>query len=124
MKKVYLLILSVVLLFGITINANAGLTPKSVWYTIQDYQGRYVTNNASATDGTKMTLTTDASNQGIYWKFLKAGDYWIICSAAVDQTMDCGGSTPTTMSQWQKSTSATNQNQWFLLEEVSGKVET
>ena len=65
MKKFYFLILSVVLLFGITHKANAQLTPNSVWYTIQDYQGRYVTNNASAVDGTKMSLTTDASNQGI-----------------------------------------------------------
>ena len=124
MKKFYSLILAAVLLLGFSVKANAQLTPNSVWYTIQDYQGRYVTNNASAVDGTKMSLTTDASNQGINWKFLKAGDYWIICNAAVDQTMDCGGTTPTTMSQWQKSTSSTNQNQWFLLEAVSGKVDT
>ena len=124
MKKVYFLILSVALLLGAATKANAQFIQNSAWYTIQDYQGRYVTNNASATDGTKMSLTTDSSNSGIHWKFLKAGDYWIICSAAVDQTMDCGGTTPTTMSQWQKSTSSTNQNQWFLIEAVSGKVDT
>lgn len=122
MKKIYSLILSLFLIWTYTQEVRSELIENSVWYTIQSSSGYYVSNGASSTNGTKISLTLDNANAGINWTLTKAGEYYVINSAAVAQSMDCGGSTPTTMSQWDKST--TNQNQWFILEPVSGKTDT
>ena len=122
MKKIYSLILSLFLIWSYTQEVRSELIENSVWYTIQSSSGYYVSNGASSTNGTKMSLTLDNANAGINWTLTKVGEYYVINSVAVAQSMDCGGSTPTTMSQWDKST--TNQNQWFILEPVSGKTDT
>ncbi|MBP3353766.1 MAG: DUF4981 domain-containing protein [Bacteroidales bacterium] len=122
MKKIYLSLICVVisLFSGI---AKAELIADMAWYTIQSSDGKYVTNGASATDGTYITLTTDASDEGINWVFTKVDDtMWIISSGVVGQAWDCGGSPVGQLLQWSKS--ATNQNQWFFVNAVSGKANT
>lgn len=121
MKKISILAI-LILLFTLSNNAVSAIIENTAWYTIKNYKGEYLTNGASTTNGTNITVTTDASNAGIHWTFSKAGSYWVITSAVASQSLDCGGATPTTMLQWSKS--ATNQNQWFILEAVSGKTDT
>ena len=122
MKKIHSLLLCAIMLLFIGQQAKAELIENSAWYTIQNYQGYYLNNGASAVNGSEMYFTTDVSSTGINWTLTKVGDYYVINSAVVAQSLDCGGSTPTTMSQWDRST--TNQNQWFILEPVSGKTDT
>ena len=122
MRKIHSLLLSAILMLFVVQQSKAELIENSAWYTIKNYEGYYLNNGASATNGSKMYFTTDATSTGINWTLTKVGDYYVINSAVVAQSLDCGGSTPTTMSQWDRST--TNQNQWFILEPVSGKADT
>lgn len=116
------MLLSFILLLGLTYQAKAELLENTVWYTIQNSNGAYLTNGGSSTDGTNISVVNSASAIGINWILTKVGDYWVISSAEVSQAIDCGGTTPTTLLQWSKST--TNQNQWFLLESIEGEENT
>ena len=60
MKKIYSLILSLFLIWTYTQEVRSELIENSVWYTIQSSSGYYVSNGASSTNGTKISLTLDA----------------------------------------------------------------
>lgn len=122
MKRIYSLLLSAIFLFGIISYVQAELVENTVWYTIQNSNGDYLTNGGSSTNGTNISVANSTSATGVNWTLTKTGNYWIITSTAALQAIDCGGTTPTTLLQWSKST--TNQNQWFLLESVAGKEDT
>ena len=121
MKKIYSLILGVILIGGISFKANAQFIENTACYTIQDYQGRYLTNNGSVSSSTKISMTSNLTNQGINWKFIKSGDYWLISSGVVGHAMAYVGSS-SAMGQSQKNTSS--KTQWFILEPVQGKADT
>lgn len=106
-------------------SVRAEIVADTRWYKIEASNGKLISNLASSSSGTYLTLSdSDADDDGIYWTFAQVQTtYWMIVSANVpSQAVDCGGTSVAQLSQW--SASSSNSNQIFSLESVSGKEDT